>query len=1147
VPDECSGDCNANSNPDVCDVFTGSSDDCNGNEIPDECEPDCNSNGVADACDVVFGASLDCSGNGVPDECETDCNDNDIPDVCDITGGTSTDCTGNGIPDECEPDCNGNAIPDVCETAVDFSKHTVAFVEAREGAVADVDGDGDQDIISGTAGGAVWYENTDGLGTFGPSHAISGMFAWYARAADVDGDRDTDVLVSTPGPDWTMFWFENQNGLGTFGPQQFVATISEGPFIVFDVDSDVDPDVVSAVGNDLVWFENTDGTGTFGAAQMIYSYAWYITPTPLHSADLNGDGLEDLIADPGVYWYENLGGAFGPPQDVSGSAGVPVDVEGDGDLDLVGLSWSENTDGLGSFGHWQSVGQVDGTPRVDAADVDGDGDGDVIVAFWYGSGPDGVVWFENLDGRGFFGPARTIDLPDHGRFYNLSTVDFDGNRNVDVLIALQTGLFWYRNESGDCDGNGVPDECDTDCNANGVSDACEPDCNENGIPDDCDIAAGTSLDCTGNGIPDECEIASGTSQDINGNGVPDECDPDCNDNGVPDDIDIGVGGSNDDNNNGIPDECEADCNENGVLDEIDIGPGYSIDCDANGVPDECDTAVAFAETVIDPTDRFGDSSVGDVDGDGDLDFYIRTAQGFSWFENIDGAGTFGPEQVVDPNVSGTHTSRAVDLDADEDADLLLGGSNGISWYESDGGVFGAPSLVHVLDTDAVYGGDVDGDGYIDIVAGHPDVEIAWYRNLGNGTFAGPLTVAAIDDVPGTDRVPAIEGVDFDDDGLLDLVFSANWRLYWSRNLDGYSFETRAFISVGGDEIAIANVDGDGDSDIVQRDNNDLTWFEFQGLASGFVEHVIVIDAEEPQTISVADVDADADLDLVFGDTSYDAIMWCENLDGAGRFGSDQVLFDVDSPRVWTADLDRDGNVDMLVDSYGISLYENTSDDCNGDGVPNSCEPDCNDNGLADGCELRSFEAFDCNGNFVPDDCDVDPAGAGDADGDGCLDGVDSAPNDPNLCGDGDGDGCEDCSGGSHDPLNDGPDTDFDGVCDTGDCHLADGTVWGRSSSITTLALYRPGSDAKLTWLPPASPGADDVVYDTLSSPVAPDFYSPATCLDSDEADRVTFDSALPMPGGVFFYLIRVENNCPFIPGNMGAGSNDRPRMGIGCP
>lgn len=76
----------------------------------------------------------------------------------------------------------------------------------------------------------------------------------------------------------------------------------------------------------------------------------------------------------------------------------------------------------------------------------------------------------------------------------------------------------------DCDGNGVPDECETDCNGNGVLDSCDiasgfsADCDGNGVPDEC------QLDCNANGIPDACDILTGTSLDANSNGVPDECE-----------------------------------------------------------------------------------------------------------------------------------------------------------------------------------------------------------------------------------------------------------------------------------------------------------------------------------------------------------------------------------------------------------------------------------------------------------------------------------------------------------------------------------------------------------------------------------------------------------------------------------------------
>ncbi len=39
------------------------------------------------------------------------------------------------------------------------------------------------------------------------------------------------------------------------------------------------------------------------------------------------------------------------------------------------------------------------------------------------------------------------------------------------------------------------------------------------------VFSGLSGDCNGNGVPDDCDIADGTSLDRNGNGVPDECEP----------------------------------------------------------------------------------------------------------------------------------------------------------------------------------------------------------------------------------------------------------------------------------------------------------------------------------------------------------------------------------------------------------------------------------------------------------------------------------------------------------------------------------------------------------------------------------------------------------------------------------------------
>ncbi len=98
----------------------------------------------------------------------------------------------------------------------------------------------------------------------------------------------------------------------------------------------------------------------------------------------------------------------------------------------------------------------------------------------------------------------------------------------------------------DCNGNGIPDNCDIDCSIPGcdVYPDCggSIDCNENGTPDECED--GGADDCDGDGISDLCALYLGIAEDCNDNGLPDNCDiaagtsPDCNENGIPDECDL---------------------------------------------------------------------------------------------------------------------------------------------------------------------------------------------------------------------------------------------------------------------------------------------------------------------------------------------------------------------------------------------------------------------------------------------------------------------------------------------------------------------------------------------------------------------------------------------------------------------------------
>lgn len=303
-------------------------------------------------------------------------------------------------------------------------------------AAADVDGDGDLDVLSASYrdNKIAWYENTDGFGTFGAPQVITAAAsgARMVEAADVDGDGDLDAL-STSFDDGTVAWYENTDGAGTFGAQQLITSAADGAFGVCaaDVDGDGDLDVLSAsqVDNTVAWYANTDGLGTFGAQQVITASA--VGARSVCAVDVDGDGDLDVLSashfDDTIAWFENLDGQgdFGVQQVIRNNAARvnavrSADIDGDGDLDILSASffggevaWYENVDGLGSFSApivitTAALGAFD----VRSADVDGDGDLDVLSA---STSDDKIATYENLRtarlGSGCAGLLLRADAP----------------------------------------------------------------------------------------------------------------------------------------------------------------------------------------------------------------------------------------------------------------------------------------------------------------------------------------------------------------------------------------------------------------------------------------------------------------------------------------------------------------------------------------------------------------------------------------------------------------------------------------------------------------------------------------------------------------------------------------------------------------
>jgi hypothetical protein len=129
----------------------------------------------------------------------------------------------------------------------------------------DLDGDGDFDIlaISYSTEKIVWYENLDGLGTFSSQILISeeSLSTLAIFASDLDSDGDLDVLSGSVGDD-KIAWYENLDGLGTFGQQQLITSASNMEGVrdlhAYDLDIDGDMDILATFSGPgkIAWYEN---------------------------------------------------------------------------------------------------------------------------------------------------------------------------------------------------------------------------------------------------------------------------------------------------------------------------------------------------------------------------------------------------------------------------------------------------------------------------------------------------------------------------------------------------------------------------------------------------------------------------------------------------------------------------------------------------------------------------------------------------------------------------------------------------------------------------------------------------------------------------------------------------------------------------
>ena len=721
-----------------------------------------------------------------------------------------------------------------------------------------------------------------------------------SEAHDLDGDGDMDLLVAAYYSG--VVWYENI--LHTppprvpFGPARIVDTNFDHASSVHtaDFDRDGDLDIVAAASRDdlIAWYENL-GSGSFTARRVITRAADNVEE--IHAADLDGDGWPDVVSasynDSTIAWYRNEGGGeFGDQRVITRNAKGArfvhaADLDADGDNDVLSASWNDDriawyeNDGTGAFSAQRTITtSADVGRSVHAADLDLDGDLDVLSASAH---DDKIAWYENQGGGAF--SSQRIIADDVRYAVSVYAADFNGDGYPDVVAAAEKGseITWYRNEGNQrfssprtvMEGKGNPLFVHA------------ADVDDDGDPDVVAAMKGDRVawyENLGGGVFGVEHLIS-TSQnrpwsvhaaDLDGDG----------------DLDVLAAGAGDDtvawyrNLTNSPAAAPTITATKPLFGRVEIA-WRPIPPDAQGSSPIVSYVVRAESPQGAPTRQCA------------VPAYVRRCV----VQNLLPGATYELAVHAESGVGRGPPSESV-------AVTLPRRGRGVLAY----------SDARLLDTDfdhasSVHAADFDRDGDLDIVAAASrDDLIAWYENLGSGSFAAQrvITTAA-------DNVEDIHAADLDGDGWPDVV-SASYndsKIAWYRNEGDGEFGDQRVITRnarGARFVHAADLDADGDNDVVSASWSDdrIAWYENDGTGVFSTQRTITTDADVGRSVHAADLDLDGDLDVLSASAHDDKIAWYEN-QGGGAFSSERIIADDVryAVSVYAADFNGDGYPDVV--------------------------------------------------------------------------------------------------------------------------------------------------------------------------------------------------------------------------------------------
>ncbi|MCC7420720.1 MAG: VCBS repeat-containing protein [Planctomycetaceae bacterium] len=347
----------------------------------------------------------------------------------------------------------------------------------------DVDNDGDLDLsTAGVHTDVLLWHESDGKGNLKKHLICDGEEGYLERHAwgDLNGDKRLDVVI-VKNRIGHLIWFESSKPTEEKGWTRHV--ISTDFMRAYDVDladldGDGDLDIAASAytGDCFSWFENPGKEKVNEPwPQHRFDKAPEIANTrTIVAVDINKDGKLDLLGS-GTYghhivWYENTGEPgikkFSKRHIIDDNTlmpthGHPVDMDGDGDIDVVmafGIrggpqnshqaAWYENVGKDGKGAEWRKhmLGDVPWGFEAVVGDLDGDGDLDVVASGCSGGikGKGEICWFENSgDPKAAWKRHAFKQYPEA---CTIIVTDLDADGRLDIACGSESGTcHWWRN------------------------------------------------------------------------------------------------------------------------------------------------------------------------------------------------------------------------------------------------------------------------------------------------------------------------------------------------------------------------------------------------------------------------------------------------------------------------------------------------------------------------------------------------------------------------------------------------------------------------------------------------------------------------------------------------------------------------------